>query len=103
MSSTLHSVFDISRMEPNHAYTILGRRSPTPPPVDFEDRDWFVERIVTSWIRKGQVQYLVSWKGYGPDDNTGKPYENWKNGAEETVCKYHLDYPGKLQALEVLV
>src|SRR5512133_2815108 len=32
----IHPVFHISLLEPYHANTIPGRRSPTPPPVDIE-------------------------------------------------------------------
>jgi hypothetical protein len=103
MSGKIHPVFHISLLEPYHSNTIPGRRSPTPPPVDLEEQEWFVDGIVTSRIRKGQVEYLVSWKGFGPDDNTWEPYENLKDGAEDTVCKYHLDNPRKPRDPEVLV
>jgi hypothetical protein len=103
MSGKIHPVFHISLLEPYHSNTIPGRRSPTPPPVDLEEQEWFVEGIVTSRIRKGQVEYLVSWKGFGPDDNTWEPYENLKDGAEDTVRKYHLDNPRKPRDPEVLV
>jgi len=44
-------------------YTIPGRRSPTPPPVDLEQQEYVIERIKTTEIKGGQVKYLVSWRG----------------------------------------
>jgi len=74
----IHPVFHVSLLEPYHLNNILGRLSPTPPPVDFEETEYHVENIRTSELRKGRVWYLVSWKGYGPDDDTWEPYENYE-------------------------
>jgi len=103
IAGKIQPVFHISLLEPYHSNTIPGRRSPTPPYVDLEEQEWFVGWIVTSGIRKGQVEDLVSWKGYGPDVSTWEPYENLKDGAEDTVRKYHLDNPQKPWDPEVLV
>jgi len=70
--------------------------------VDLKEQEWFVERIVPSQIRRGQVEYLVSCKGYGRNDNTWEPDENLKDGTEDTVCEYHLDKPHKPRDPEVL-
>ena len=103
MAGKIHPVFHISLLKPYHSNTIPGRHSPTPPPVDLEEQEWFVEWIVTNRIRKGQVECLVSWKGYRPNDNTWEPYENWKDGTKDTVRKYHLDNPQRPRDPEVLV
>jgi len=47
IAGKMHPVFHISLLKPYHSNTIPGRRSPTPPPVDLEEQEWFVERIVT--------------------------------------------------------
>jgi len=103
IAGKIHPVFHISLLEPYHCNTISGRRSPTPPPIDLAEQEWFVEWIVTSVMRKGQVEYLVSWYWYGPNDNTWEPYQNLKDGGEDTVRKYHLDNPHKPRDPEVLV
>jgi len=91
----IHPVFHISLLEPYHLNNIPGRRSPTLPPVDLEETEYHVEKIRTSELRKGRVWYLVSWKGYGPDDDTWEPYENLQDVAAATVLKFHQDNPRK--------
>jgi len=44
-----------------------------------------IEKIKTTEIKGGSVTYLVSWKGYGPDEDTWEPYENLKDGGEHVV------------------
>jgi len=91
----IYPVFHISLLEPHHLTNIPGRQSPTPPPVDLQETEYHVEKIRTSELRKGQVWYLVSWKGYWPDNDTWEPYENLRDSAAATVLKFHQDNPRK--------
>jgi len=75
-SSKIHTVYYISLLEPYYLHNIPGRRSPIPSLVDLEETEYQVEKIRTSKLRKSWVWYLVSWKGYEPDDDTWKPWEN---------------------------
>jgi len=59
-TSQIYPGFHISLLEPHHLNHMLGRRSPTPLPVDLEETEYDVEKIRTSEWRKGQVWYLVS-------------------------------------------
>jgi len=95
-TSKIHPVFHISLLEPYHLNNIPGRHSPILPTVDLEETEYHVEKIRTSKLRKGQVWYLVSWKGYRPDDDTWEPYENLRDGAAAIVLKFHQDNPRKL-------
>jgi len=103
LSIKIHAVFHVSLLEPYHQNTIAGRRSPTPPPVDLEQQEYVIEKIKTTEIKGGQVKYLVSWKGYGLDEDTWEPYENLKDGGEHVVRQFHLDNPRKPWDLEVSV
>jgi len=96
-TGNIHPVFHISLLEPYHLNNILGRHSPSPPPVDLQKMEYHVEKISTSELRKGRVWYLVSWKGYGPDDDTWEPDENLQDSAAVTVLKFHQDNPRKLR------
>jgi len=62
-----------------------------------------IEKIKTTELKGGQVKYLVSWKGYAPDEDTWEPYENLKDGGEQVVGKFHLDIPHKPRDPEVSV
>jgi len=75
-TSKIYPVFHISLLESYHLNNMPGRRSPTPPPVDLEETEYHVQKIRTRELRKSRVWYLVSYKGYGPDDDTWEPYEN---------------------------
>jgi len=66
----IHSVVHISLLKPYHLNNIPRRPSPTHSPIDLEEKEYYVEKIRTSELRKGRVWYLVSWKGYGLDDDT---------------------------------
>jgi len=103
LSSKIDPVFHVSLLEPYRRNTIPGRRSSTSPPVDLEQQEYVIEKIKTTFIKGGQVKYLVSWKGYGPDEDTWEPYENLKAGGEHVVPQFHLDNLRKLRDPEVLI
>jgi len=103
LSGKIHPVFHVSLLEPYRQNTIPGRRLPTPPLVNFEQQEYVIEKIKTTEIKGGQVKYLGSWKGYGPDEDTWELYENLKDGGEHVLQQFHLDNPRKPRDPEVLV
>ncbi|QRV77368.1 Retrotransposable element Tf2 protein [Ceratobasidium sp. AG-Ba] len=68
----------------------FGRDPPQPPAEVTPDgeEEYEVEKILDSRKQQNQIQYLVHWKGYGPESNTWEPIEHL-NTAMGAVRKFH--------------
>ena len=83
-----HPVFHVSLLR---KYADGGRVQPPPPPDLVEgELEYEVERILDHVERKSRgrttkYDYLVKWKGYGPEHNTWEPQQNMQRCAELIV------------------
>jgi hypothetical protein len=87
----VHPVFHVSLLQPWHADpsmehpTALSR----PPPVNAEEDRFYVDRLLDKrQIRRGRgftVEYLVRWRGYGPEDDM---WINVKQIDDDVVAEY---------------
>ena len=75
----VHDVFHVSLLQP---YRSDGRYQP-PPPVLYVDGEpeYEVAAILEKRIVRGRVQYLVSWKDYGPEHDTWEPASGLTNAS----------------------
>ncbi|KNZ71349.1 Chromobox like protein, partial [Termitomyces sp. J132] len=91
----LHPVFHVQLLERHAPDPFPGQRSSRPLPVEVEDEYHYeVDEILDSWVVRGQLQYLVRWKGYGPEDNTWEPRKNLDRAPNE-LRDFHRRNPAK--------
>jgi hypothetical protein len=70
-------------------------RQPDEPP-DLEDPDttvYDVEEILGARVRRGNLQYLVKWLGYGDEENSWEPAGELLT-ADEHVRAFYKKNPG---------
>ena len=86
-------MFHVSLLWKRHPDLIDGRQPEPPDPVIIEDNiEWEVEEILDCRMRGQQRQYLVSWKGFGPQENSWEPINNLKN-CEALVNQFNTRFP----------
>uniref|UniRef100_A0A670ITY9 Chromo domain-containing protein n=1 Tax=Podarcis muralis TaxID=64176 RepID=A0A670ITY9_PODMU len=67
---------------------------PRPQPVLVQgEPEYEVECILDSRYRRGKLQYLIDWKGYGPEDRSWEPAANVQ--APACLRDFHAAYPSK--------
>ncbi len=92
----IHPVFHVSLLEPHHESGIPGRHVDPPPPVIVDPgcEEWEVQEVLDSRRRRNKLQYLVSWVGYGPEENSWISRDALKN-APVLLREFHARYPKK--------
>ncbi|MBW0487326.1 hypothetical protein O181_027041 [Austropuccinia psidii MF-1] len=94
---SIHPVLHISLLEPVKPSTIPNRHQEPPPPIIIEEEEeWEVSQILDSNLKRGELWYLVEWKGFSQDSeiSTLEPAENLKN-CPELVKDFNSLYPDK--------
>lgn len=91
----VHPVFHVSLLRAHRASTLPGRHPSEPAPIDVDgEEEYEVERILDS-RRHGRwrsLQYLVQWKGYGPEHNQWLPATAVKH-APVLIREFHRTHP----------
>ena len=106
-SMKIHNVFHVSSLQPWRADAEFpGHQAgpARPPPVDESENRFEVDRLLDKRTRRlgrgSRVEYLVRWKGYGPEDDTWEPVSNL-DGAQESIAAFeasHHSLPGPAPA-----
>jgi hypothetical protein len=92
--SCIHPVFNVVKLKPAPEDPIVRHHVPPPPePVLMEGEPEFeVEKVLDSWMHYQKLQFLVSWKGYGREENA---WVNEKDLHEpELVTEFYQENPG---------
>ncbi|KAM8945856.1 protein-glutamine gamma-glutamyltransferase E-like [Pelodytes ibericus] len=93
-SMKIHPVFHVSLLKPWGDNPFPGRLVPPLDPILVDGvEEYEVEEILDSRLHRGQLQYLIHWKGYGPADRS------WQSArlvhADELVRAFHTRYPDR--------
>ena len=92
-SLKIHNVLSVSRLSP---WFDDGTHKPPPPePVQVDgEEEYEVDKILDSRFYRNQLQYLVSWKGYGAGENTWEPLWCFDSGkAKKAIQTFHKKHP----------
>ena len=106
--SRIHPVFHVDRLSPWKGNDINGILPPPPEPVELDDGvEYEVREVLDSrWVKKGRgkpkFEYLVSWKGFLPCDDTWEPEENLKN-LGEYIEEFHKRFPEAPACIKVSI
>jgi len=95
---TIHSGFHVGLLEP-YREDAIGRPHlavPAPDIVDSEPSYVVAEVVDSRWYGNPKsrfphrfVQYLVAWDGYGPEENSWKPFEMLEGTAMQALVNFH--------------
>ncbi|KAH9473218.1 hypothetical protein Pst134EA_033220 [Puccinia striiformis f. sp. tritici] len=89
----IHPVFHVSVLRKHTADSIEGRGYEEPAPVQIEDEDeWEVGEILNCRKKRKKKEYLIAWKGYGPEANSWEPETNLSN-SEELLDEFNKKFP----------
>jgi hypothetical protein len=89
----LHPVFHISVLKEHAPDLIPGHFQDPPGPIEVEVEDeWEVEEVLDARLKRLTREYLVSWRGYGPQHNLWEPERNVTN-CREMVQEANTQFP----------
>jgi hypothetical protein len=78
----VHNVFYVGLLS-NVKRNKLQAWENRPPPITVDgEEEYKVKGIMDSRETKGKWEYLIKWKGYGPEESTWEPKANLKNTAK---------------------
>ncbi|MBW0502636.1 hypothetical protein O181_042351 [Austropuccinia psidii MF-1] len=93
----VHPVFHVPLLEPVKQSSIPNQNQfPQPPILVEEQEEWEVSEILDSKLKRGELWYLVEWKGFteDPERTTWEP-DSSLNSSPDLVKDSHSLHPEK--------
>jgi len=76
----LHPMFHTSLLEIYRESNFSGKIQPPPPCIEIDnDKEYEIEDILDSKIRRGQLEYSIHWHGYPISERIWEPISNLIN------------------------
>ena len=90
----IHNVFNVGRLEKYVEDTFRRKPYPLPPVITANDKEEYEIESILNSRRKGpyNVEYLVRWKSYGPEEDSWISSKDMEN-TQEIVDEFHLKNP----------
>ena len=99
-SLRVHPVFHVTLLKPAVSNPFPDRDVGPPEPVFVDGEEEFeVEAVLDCRRRRNQVQYLIKWRGYGPENNSWEPGGNIH--AQRLVQAFKNSHPDKFARLGI--
>uniref|UniRef100_A0A8C5LZY7 Gypsy retrotransposon integrase-like protein 1 n=1 Tax=Leptobrachium leishanense TaxID=445787 RepID=A0A8C5LZY7_9ANUR len=90
----LHPVFHVLLLKPWTAPSFSSQVNTRPPPLPVDgEPEYEIHRVLDSRYRRRQLQYLIHWRGYGPEERSWEPAVNVH--APHLLRRFHRSYPTK--------
>ncbi|CEL61536.1 hypothetical protein RSOLAG1IB_10109 [Rhizoctonia solani AG-1 IB] len=78
----VHNVFYVGLLSKVKHNKLQAWENQPPPITVAREEEYEVKGIMDSQETKGKWEYLIKWKGYGPEESTWEPKANLKNAAK---------------------
>ncbi|XP_075449336.1 uncharacterized protein LOC142490799 [Ascaphus truei] len=93
-SMKISPVFHVSLLKPVFRSSRFSKKTSSPPPIMISgQQEYEVQFVLDSRKSRGGVQYLVHWRGFGPEERSWIPYRDLH--APQLLRAFHRRNPSK--------
>uniref|UniRef100_A0A803K8U7 Integrase catalytic domain-containing protein n=1 Tax=Xenopus tropicalis TaxID=8364 RepID=A0A803K8U7_XENTR len=86
----ISNTFHVSLLKPAR---VVRQHSPPPPVLVDGQSEYEIQKIIDSRLSRGGLQFLIHWKGYGPEERSWISATNVK--ADRLIRQFYAKHPEK--------